>query len=97
MPMAAIAEFCRRWELEEFALFGSVLRDDFGPDSDVDVMVRLGPEHSIGLWQLSEMEQELEGIFGRHVDLGTREGFDESADPIIRRSILPTLRVIYAK
>jgi predicted nucleotidyltransferase len=65
-----IADFCRRYHIRRLALFGSVLRDDFGPDSDVDVLVEFEPGHVPGLAFLS-MEEELSGILGHKVDLNT--------------------------
>ena len=66
-----IADFCRRWKVTEFALFGSVLREDFGPESDVDVLVEFEPEHVPGL-EFIDMEEELSEIIGRKVDLNTK-------------------------
>jgi hypothetical protein len=70
VPTERIAEFCRRHRIRRLALFGSVLRDDFGPDSDVDVLVEFEPGHTPGLAFFS-MEEELSGMFGRKVDLNT--------------------------
>ena len=64
-----IKAFCRRWQVAELALFGSVLREDFRPDSDVDVLVRFLPETRHSLLDLVRMQEELEGILGRKVDL----------------------------
>jgi len=88
-----IAEFCRRWRVVEFSLFGSVLRDDFGPDSDVDVLVRLQPDHGLSLFDWVEMIEELKRMFGRGVDLVEREGL---LNPFRRHSILASKQVIYA-
>jgi uncharacterized protein len=71
IPHAEIAEFCRRNRIRRLALFGSVLRDDFGPDSDVDVLVEFEPEAQVGLFELFDMEQELSCILGRQVDMNT--------------------------
>lgn len=59
VPTERIAAFCRRWKVTEFALFGSVLRDDFGPDSDIDVLVELAPNHGLGLFDWVDMIDEL--------------------------------------
>ncbi len=88
-----IAEFCRKWRVKEFALFGSVLRDDFRPDSDVDVLVRLQPDHGLGLFDWVDMIEELKGVFGRNVDLVEREGL---RNPFRRHAILTSKQVIYA-
>src|SRR5437762_3013093 len=76
LPMAAIAEFCRRWGVKEFALFGSVLRDDFRPDSDVDVMVTFEESSHPTLFEFAEMQEHLAAILGRKVDLVTRSGVE---------------------
>ncbi len=66
---ARIAEFCRKWRVKELSVFGSALRSDFGPDSDVDVLVELEPDHGLVLYDWIEMIEELREIFGRDVDL----------------------------
>ena len=87
-----LVEFCRRWKVAELALFGSVLRDDFRPDSDVDVLVSFAPDACWGLFDLVEMQEELKNIFGREVDLVEREGI---RNPFRRRSILSSMQVVY--
>ncbi|MBM4329336.1 MAG: nucleotidyltransferase [Deltaproteobacteria bacterium] len=76
--------FCRRWKIAEFALFGSVLRDDFGPDSDVDVLVSFLPE------------AELKEILGHEVDLVSRRGIESSRNYIRKHAILSSSEAIYA-
>ena len=71
IPSDRIADFCRRNRIRRLALFGSVLRDDFGPDSDVDVLVEFEPAARVGLLRLAGMEIELGEILGRKVDLNT--------------------------
>jgi hypothetical protein len=66
-----VADFCRRHQVRRLALFGSVLRDDFRPDSDVDVLVDFAPEARAGLFEMARMEAELEELIGRKVDLRT--------------------------
>ena len=83
-----IAAFCRKWRIVEFSLFGSVLREDFGPDSDVDVMVSFAPDAGVGMHELYEMDQELREILGRKVDLVTRRAVEESRNWIRRSHIL---------
>ncbi len=68
---ATLADFCRRHHISRLALFGSVLRKDFGPDGDVDVLVEFKPRHTVGLIRLAGMERELSEILGRKVDLRT--------------------------
>jgi len=93
VPEDRLAEFCRRWQIVEFALFGSAVRDDFGPESDVDVLVTFTPDAPWSLFELVEMQQELEGIFARKVHL-----IEEAAlkNPFRRRAILREKEVIYA-
>ena len=68
---ARIVEFCRRNHVCRLSFFGSVLRDDFGPASDVDVLVEFEPEATVGYFSMSRMEQELTDLFGRQVDMRT--------------------------
>lgn len=97
LPYEQIAEFCRKWNVSEFALFGSVLRDDFRPDSDVDVLVSF-PSYDAtpSLFEHVEMQDELVEIFGRRVDLLTRGGVEDSRNPIRKQAILTSARVVYA-
>jgi predicted nucleotidyltransferase len=88
-----VVEFCQRWQVNEFSLFGSVLRDDFRPDSDVDVLVSFNPTAPWSLFDLVTMQDELQRIFGRPVDLVEREGL---RNPFRKRSILNGREVIYA-
>jgi uncharacterized protein len=95
LPYEQIAEFCRRWNVSEFALFGSVLRDDFRPDSDVDVLLTWAPETRVSVFEYPEMKEELEAIFGRRVDLVSRRGIERSSNWIRRKAILDSARVVY--
>lgn len=95
-PHDKIAEFCRKWNVVEFALFGSVLRDDFRPDSDVDVLVSFAPDSRVSLFDWPDMQDDLQAIFGRPVDLLTRAGIEESRNPYRKKSILDSARVVYA-
>src|SRR3990170_7364554 len=94
VPDEAIAEFCRKWRITELALFGSVLREDFGPESDVDVLVTFEPQAHWGLFELVDMEDELFRIFGRKVDLIERAGVEESKNWIRRRRILESTQTV---
>ena len=73
IPKAKIEDFCRRWKIKEFALFGSVLREDFRPDSDIDVLVSFVPDGGITFDNRVEMLDELAEIFGRQVDMVEKE------------------------
>jgi predicted nucleotidyltransferase len=84
---AEIAAFCRRWNVSELALFGSVLRDDFLPDSDIDVLVSFKPGAAVRLHDLLRMEAELSALFGRKVDLGTRRSVESDSNYLRRREI----------
>ena len=97
LPYEQIAEFCRKWNVTEFALFGSVLRDDFRPDSDVDVLVTFAsPELAPSLFEHVDMEDELEQIFGRNVDLVSKKAVERSENPFRRKAILDSAQVVYA-
>lgn len=93
IPTERLAGFCRKWKVTELALFGSVLRDDFGPESDVDVLVELAPDHGLDLFDWVEMIDELKAIFGREVDLVSKRGL---RNPFRRHRILTTREVIHA-
>ena len=92
LPKKRIADFCRRWKVREFSLFGSVVGEHFGPDSDVDVLVSFAPEAGWSLFDLIAMQDELKGIFGREVDLVEREGL---VNPFRRQAILTNREIIY--
>ena len=96
LPMEKIAEFCDRWQVTEFALFGSVLRDDFRPDSDIDVMVQFHSDAHPTFSTLDQMEAELKTIFDRDIDLITRQGIETSRNYLRRHEILSSAQVIYA-
>ena len=96
LPRQDLAAFCKRWQIAELALFGSVLRDDFGPESDIDVLVSFLPEAKHGLLDLVAMEEELGRLLGRKVDLVSRRGIERSRNYIRRRAILDSAKVIYA-
>ena len=91
-----IAAFCQRWQIVELALFGSVLRDDFGPESDVDVLVRFAPEVGPAVRDWPTMERELAAILRREVDLIERRSVEDSRNYIRRQAILDSAQVVYA-
>jgi predicted nucleotidyltransferase len=93
-----IAEFCRKWQIKELALFGSALGDDFRADSDVDLLVTFqDPHRSFGPWmgELQEMEEELSRLFSRPVDFVLRNSVERSENYIRRRAILKDLMPLY--
>ncbi|MFQ5805893.1 MAG: nucleotidyltransferase family protein [Phycisphaerae bacterium] len=90
-----IAEFCRRRKVTELALFGSALRDDLGPDSDVDLLVTFAPDADWSLLDHVQMQQELAALLGRPVDLVSRRAIERSSNPLRRREILSNTRSLY--
>jgi uncharacterized protein len=88
-----LAEFCRKNYIRRLALFGSVLRADFRPDSDIDVLVEFAPGHTPGFFALSAMQEELTGLFGRTVDLRTPEDLSR----YFRDEVLAGAEVQYAQ
>lgn len=95
LPQEQIEAYCRRWKITELAAFGSVLRDDFHDASDVDLLVTFAPEARWSLFDLVTMQDELEAILGREVDLMTRRGIEQSRNPIRREAILRSARPIF--
>jgi len=93
VPMDRIEAFCRKWKVKELALFGSVLREDFGPDSDVDVLVTFEQDMPWSLYEFVDMIDELKQIFGRDVDLVDKEAL---RNPFRRHRILNENEVLYA-
>lgn len=93
IPSDQIAEFCRSWRISELSIFGSALRDDFHPDSDVDVLVVFDEQAHWSLFDLLRAERELEQIFGREVDLVEKKAV---RNPFRRHHILSHHEVIYA-
>lgn len=93
---AEITAFCRKWNVSELQVFGSVTTDHFRPESDIDIMVDFPPGTRHTLIQLAQMEEELEGIFGRRIDLLTRQAVEQSRNYIRKRSILASLEKVYA-
>jgi len=93
IPKKDIEAFCRKWRVKELSIFGSALRDDFGPKSDIDVLVELEPDHGLSLYDWIDMIDELKTVFQREVDLVAKGGL---RNPFRRHEILRTAEVIYA-
>ena len=89
----ALAAFCRKWRIRELSLFGSALRDDFGPESDLDFLVSFEPEAGWDLWDLVTMREDLISIVDREVDLVVKEAL---RNPYRRKEILSNREVIHA-
>lgn len=87
-----LAEICRRYHVRELALFGSVLREDFCDDSDIDVLVEFEPGAPIGFIALQDFQEELSDLFGRFVDVVTKKGLNR----FLREPVLDSARVLYA-
>ena len=90
-----ITKFCTWWKIAELALFSSVLRDDFRPDSDVDVLVAFTPDAEWSLLDHIEMEEDLSVILGRKVDLVSRRAIERSENWLRRKGILETAESYY--
>ena len=97
LPADRIAEFCRRWKIIELAVFGSALRDDFRPDSDIDLLATFAPDADWSLFDHYHMENELVELLGREVDLVSRRAIERSENWIRRKDILTSARTIYAE
>lgn len=95
IPLSAITNFCQRWQISELALFGSVLRDDFHSDSDIDMLVSFQPEVTWGLLEFSQMKRELAALTNREVDLITRKSIEQSHNWIRQQDILTTSQIVY--
>jgi len=95
LPIDAIAEFCERWQIVELALFGSVLRDDFHPNSDVDVLISFSEQAKTTLFDLVRMQVELVTIFQREVDLVLKDGIEASRNHLRKQEILSSAIVVY--
>ena len=92
IPEEELARACKQYQVRELALFGSVLRPDFGPDSDVDILVEFEPDARIGFIALAELARELSELLQRHVDLVPKAGLKRR----IRKPVLASAQVIYA-
>jgi len=95
IPRKKIVEFCHKWKVREFSVFGSVLRDDFRSDSDIDVIVDFEPDAKRTLFDIVSMTDELKEILGREVDLMTRRSVEKSRNYIRRKAILSSMEVVY--
>ena len=93
VSLDSIEAFCRKWKVSEFAFFGSVLRDDFGPDSDVDVLVTFATDSHWSGFDIVDMKDELAAIFDREVDLVEKGAI---RNPFRRQAILSSYEVFYA-
>jgi predicted nucleotidyltransferase len=97
LPMRQLQEFCQRWQITELALFGSVLRPDFHPDSDIDVLVTFAATAQRGLTETLQMRDELQQLFNRKVDLIVKAALKRSDNWLRRQNILDSAQVIYTE
>jgi len=96
LPPNQLAEYCRRWMIDELAFFGSVLRDDFDSTSDLDILVKFKLTANWSLLDHTRMEQELSQVLGRQIDLFSKRAVEQSHNWIRRQEILNTAKVVYA-
>lgn len=92
LPTEVLSDFCRRWQITRLEIFGSALREDFGPKSDIDLLVEFAPDAEIGFLAWAQVQRELSKLFHRRVDLVPRDGLK----PLIRDEVLASARVLYA-
>ena len=90
-----LTAFCLKWRITELGLFGSMLREDFGPGSDIDLLVTFAPDARWSLFDLVTMQEELKAMLGREVDLVERKAVELSENYIRRRHILQSVEPIY--
>jgi predicted nucleotidyltransferase len=90
-----LTQFCKRWNVSELAVFGSVLRKDFNQESDIDLLISFKPNSRWGLFDMVEMESELEDIFKKEIDLVEKNAVLNSANYIRRKGILDDTQIIY--
>ncbi len=96
MPLEKLADFCQRWKIARLEVFGSVLREDFRPDSDVDFLATFAPEADWSLLDHVQMQEELSAIIAREVDLVSRRAVEQSRNWIRKQTILDSAHVLYA-
>lgn len=96
IPAEKLNAFCRRWKIRELALFGSAVRGELTPDSDIDMLVTFASDTRWSLLDHAAMEEELETLFGRQVDLLTKKGIMQSRNSLRRQAILESAEIVYA-
>lgn len=93
----AIEDFCRTWKIRELSVFGSVLRDDFGPQSDIDFLVSFDPDAEWDLSDHVEIQEELARLVGRPVDLLSRYAVETDPNWVFRNSVISNTELVYAE
>lgn len=96
LPKEKIVDFCLRWQIVELSLFGSILRDDFGPESDIDILVAFAENAAWSLFDHIRMQDELEALLHRKVDLISKRAIESSQNWIRRQEILETAQVYFS-
>lgn len=92
-----IKRFCQKWNISEFAFFGSVNTEKFNSDSDIDILLSFKNNASIGFFELSDIKDELEKLLGRDVDIITKRGLEKSKNPVRKKSILNSSKIIFSE
>ena len=95
LPEKEIADFCQRWQIVELSVFGSILRDDFNANSDIDFLFTFSPEARWGLFKVMEMQQELEQLVERPVDFVSKRAIEHSHNWLRREEILGNAEIVY--
>jgi predicted nucleotidyltransferase len=91
-----LKEICREYSIRELSIFGSALRNDFNPDSDIDLLIEFKPESGISLFDLVDLKKEFEELFGRDVDIVSKNAIKLSRNQLKKKSILENYKIIYA-
>jgi len=97
IPINKIAEFCYRWQIRELALFGSAVRDDLRPESDLDILVTFSVDADWGLFDHAQMRQELQTLLQRSVDLISKRALERSQNWLLRQEILDTAQILFCE
>lgn len=97
LPKTEIAKFCQHWKIQELALFGSVLRHDFNPDSDLDLLITFSADADWGLLDHVKMQQELQVLLGRNIDLISKRAVERSTNWLRRNEILKTAQILFTE
>jgi predicted nucleotidyltransferase len=92
-----IEQFCKKWSVEELSLFGSVIREDFNSESDVDVLISFLPDAKWTLFDHVDMKEDLKSIFSRNVDLVTKKAVERSHNTVRKNSIISSAKQVYFK
>lgn len=95
VPPSQIAQVCQQWKITELAVFGSALREDFNPESDLDLLVTFAPDAQVTLFDLEAIEQQLKALCGREVDVVSKRAIERSHNWIRRQNILEQAQVMY--